>query len=90
MPNLPLRAKFGLCVAAIAACVIGALGWLGLRVVEGQVAATFGGALSGVLSLTLAPATNVAPERQREAEARLREVMEEMEYVGVLAIELVD
>jgi 5-(carboxyamino)imidazole ribonucleotide synthase len=44
----------------------------------------------GILRLTLAPAPNVAPERQREAEAMLLEVMEELEYVGVLAIELFD
>jgi len=44
----------------------------------------------GILRLTLAPAPDVAPERQREAEAMLLEVMEELEYVGVLAIELFD
>jgi 5-(carboxyamino)imidazole ribonucleotide synthase len=44
----------------------------------------------GILRLTLAPAPDIAPERQREAEAMLLEVMEELEYVGVLAIELFD
>jgi 5-(carboxyamino)imidazole ribonucleotide synthase len=42
----------------------------------------------GILRLTLAPAPNVAPERQREAEAMILEVMEELEYIGCLAIEL--
>ena len=44
----------------------------------------------GILRLTVAPAPNITPERQREAEAMLLEVMEELEYVGVLAIELFD
>ena len=43
---------------------------------------------AGILRLTVAPAPNVAPEMQREAEAMLLEVMEELEYIGVLAIEL--
>ncbi len=42
----------------------------------------------GILRLTLAPAPNVTPERQREAEAMILEVMEELEYIGTLAIEL--
>ena len=42
----------------------------------------------GILRLTLAPAPNVAPTQQREAEAMLLEVLEELEYIGVLAIEL--
>ena len=44
----------------------------------------------GILRLTLAPAPDIAPEQQREAEAMLLEVMEELEYIGVLAIELFD
>jgi 5-(carboxyamino)imidazole ribonucleotide synthase len=43
-----------------------------------------------ILRLTLAPAPDIPPQRQREAEAILLEVMEELEYIGVLAIELFD
>jgi 5-(carboxyamino)imidazole ribonucleotide synthase len=42
----------------------------------------------GILRLTLGPAPSVALEMQREAEAMLLEVMEELEYIGVLCIEL--
>jgi two-component system NtrC family sensor kinase len=51
--KLPLRVRFGLGVAAIVAGVIGALGWLSLRVFERQVEATLWLALSGVLLVTL-------------------------------------
>jgi two-component system NtrC family sensor kinase len=51
--KLPLRVRFGLVVAAIVAGVIGALGWLSLRVFEGQVEATLWFAVSGVLLVTL-------------------------------------
>jgi signal transduction histidine kinase len=51
--KLPLRVRFGLAVAAIVAGVIGALGWLSLRVFERQVEATLWFAVSGVLLVTL-------------------------------------
>ena len=51
--TLPLRVRFGLFVAAIVAGVIGALGWLSLRMFERQVGATFWFALSGILIVTL-------------------------------------
>jgi signal transduction histidine kinase len=51
--KLPLRVRFGLVVAAIVAGVIGALGWLSLRVFERQVEATIWFAVSGVLLVTL-------------------------------------
>jgi len=51
--KLPLRVRFGLFVAAIVAGVIGALGWLSLRMFERQVGATFWFALSGILIVTL-------------------------------------
>jgi two-component system, NtrC family, sensor kinase len=51
--KLPLRVRFGLVVAAIVAGVIGALGWLSLRVFERQVEATLWFAVSGVLLVTL-------------------------------------
>jgi 5-(carboxyamino)imidazole ribonucleotide synthase len=44
----------------------------------------------GILRLTLAPAPDISPQRQREAEAMLLELMEELEYIGVLTIELFD
>jgi signal transduction histidine kinase len=50
---VPLRVRFGLFVAAIVAAVIGALGWLTLRVFERQLEATFWFALSGILIVTL-------------------------------------
>ena len=53
MSTLPLRARFSVVVAAIVAGVIGALGWLSLRVFERQVEATLWLALSGVLVVTL-------------------------------------
>ena len=51
--KLPLRVRFSLIVAAIAAVVISALWWLSLRMGERQVAATFWFALSGILLVTL-------------------------------------
>jgi signal transduction histidine kinase len=51
--KLPLRIRFSLFVAAIVAAVIGALGWLSLRMFERQVEATFWFALSGILVVTL-------------------------------------
>jgi signal transduction histidine kinase len=51
--KLPLRIRFSLFVAAIVAAVIGALGWLSLRMFERQVEATFWFALSGILLVTL-------------------------------------
>jgi len=51
--KLPLRVRFGLAVAAIVAGVIGALGWLSLRVFERQVEATLWFSVSGVLLVTL-------------------------------------
>jgi two-component system, NtrC family, sensor kinase len=51
--TLPLRVRFGLVVAAIVAGVIGALGWLSLRMFERQGQAMFWFALSGILIVTL-------------------------------------
>ena len=51
--NLPLRVRFGLFVVAIVTVVIGALGWLALRVFERQPGATLWFSLSGVLVVTL-------------------------------------
>jgi 5-(carboxyamino)imidazole ribonucleotide synthase len=42
----------------------------------------------GILRLTLAPAPDCSPKLQTEAETVARRVMEQLEYVGVLAIEL--
>jgi len=42
----------------------------------------------GILRLSLAPAPCVEPKIQRAAEEAARSVLEEMQYVGVLAIEL--
>jgi 5-(carboxyamino)imidazole ribonucleotide synthase len=42
----------------------------------------------GILRLTRAPAPDVTPELQARAQAYAREVMDELGYVGVLAIEL--
>lgn len=42
----------------------------------------------GILRLTRAPAPEVAPELQSEAEAHAAAIMSELDYVGVLAIEL--
>jgi len=42
----------------------------------------------GILRLTRAPATDVTPELQARAQAYAHEVMDELGYVGVLAIEL--
>jgi two-component system NtrC family sensor kinase len=53
VPKLPLRVRFGLFVAAIVAGVVGAFGWLSLRMFERQVEATFWFALSGILIVTL-------------------------------------
>lgn len=44
----------------------------------------------GILRLSLAPAAGISTQRQREAEAMMLEVMEELEYIGLLAIELFD
>ena len=51
--TLPLRVRFSLVVAAIAALVIGAVWWLTLRVGVGQGEATLWFALSAVLLVTL-------------------------------------
>jgi 5-(carboxyamino)imidazole ribonucleotide synthase len=42
----------------------------------------------GILRLSIAPAPNVAPATQKAAEDAARKVLEELKYVGVLAIEL--
>ena len=42
----------------------------------------------GILRLTLAPAPDLAPALQAAAEAHARALMEDLRYVGVLAIEL--
>jgi 5-(carboxyamino)imidazole ribonucleotide synthase len=42
----------------------------------------------GILRLSLAPASSVEPAIQRAAEEAARRVLEELKYVGVLAIEL--
>lgn len=43
---------------------------------------------AGMLRLSLAPAANVGAELQQQAELAVRRVMEELGYVGVLAMEL--
>lgn len=42
----------------------------------------------GILGLTLAPAANVSPELQAQAERYARSILERLDYVGVLALEL--
>ena len=42
----------------------------------------------GILRLSLAPAPNLTPALQTQAEAYARRVLEALDYVGVLAIEL--
>ncbi|MCC2667913.1 MAG: phosphoribosylaminoimidazole carboxylase, ATPase subunit [Armatimonadetes bacterium] len=42
----------------------------------------------GILGLTLAPAPNLTPELQAQAETYARAILEKLEYVGVLALEL--
>ena len=42
----------------------------------------------GILRLTRAPAPGVAPELEERAEAHVHAVMDELAYVGVIAIEL--
>jgi 5-(carboxyamino)imidazole ribonucleotide synthase len=42
----------------------------------------------GILRLSLAPAPNLSPSLQREAENAARSVLEKLDYVGVLAMEL--
>ena len=44
----------------------------------------------GILRLSLAPAAGIEPATQRTAEEAARSVLEELKYVGVLAIELFD
>lgn len=44
----------------------------------------------GILRLTLAPADDVAPAMQREAEAALGRLMAALDYVGVMAMECFD
>jgi signal transduction histidine kinase len=51
--KLPLRVRFSLAVAAIAASVLGALYWLCLQMLAGEAEATFWFSLSGVLLVTL-------------------------------------
>jgi 5-(carboxyamino)imidazole ribonucleotide synthase len=41
----------------------------------------------GILRFSLAPAPNVSPQQQSQAEDNVRRIMEHLEYVGVLAIE---
>jgi len=43
---------------------------------------------NGILRLTLAPAPDVSPERQRSAEEHLSALLTHLDYVGVLALEL--
>jgi 5-(carboxyamino)imidazole ribonucleotide synthase len=42
----------------------------------------------GILRLTLAPAPDISPDRQRSAEQYLGSLLERLDYVGVLALEL--
>jgi two-component system, NtrC family, sensor kinase len=51
--KLPLRVRFSLIVAAIAAIVISALWWLSFRMVESQMAATIWFAVGAILLVTL-------------------------------------
>ena len=44
----------------------------------------------GILRLSLAPAPGVAPATQRAAEQAARSILEELKYIGVLAIEFFD
>ena len=53
LSKFPLRVRFGLVVAAIAAGVIGALWWVSLRVGDRQDATTLWFVLSGILVVTL-------------------------------------
>jgi signal transduction histidine kinase len=73
--TLPLRVRFSLFVAAIVAGVIGALGWLSLRIFERQVAATFWFASSGVLIVTLL-VDQVARRLMYRRLANMRETMQ--------------
>lgn len=45
---------------------------------------------NGILRRTISPAPNVAAAMQREAETYARRLLEELDYVGVLALELFD
>jgi 5-(carboxyamino)imidazole ribonucleotide synthase len=44
----------------------------------------------GILRFSVAPAQNVPPETQSQAERYAKRIMEELDYVGVLAIEFFD
>jgi two-component system NtrC family sensor kinase len=72
---VPLRVRFGLCVAAIVAAVISVLGWLTFGIFERQVAATFWFALSGVLLVTLL-LDQVAQRLMFRRLGRIRETMQ--------------
>ena len=41
----------------------------------------------GILHRTIAPAPNLSPELQRTAEGHVRRLMEELDYVGTMAVE---
>ena len=75
MSIVPLRVRFGLCVAAIVAAVISVLEWLTFRIFERQVAATFWFALSGVLLVTLL-LDQVAQRLMFRRLGRIRETMQ--------------
>jgi two-component system, NtrC family, sensor kinase len=72
---VPLRVRFGLCVAAIVAAVISVLGWLTFRIFERQVAPAFWFALSGVLLVTLL-LDQVAQRLMFRRLGRIRETMQ--------------
>ncbi len=43
---------------------------------------------NGILRLTIAPAQNISPKLQQQAESYMRSLLDEMDHVGVLTIEL--
>ena len=43
---------------------------------------------NGILRLTIAPAQNISPKLQKQAESYMRSLLDEMNHVGVLTIEL--
>jgi len=43
---------------------------------------------NGILRLTIAPAQNISPKLQQQAESYMRSLLDEMNHVGVLTIEL--
>ncbi len=64
---------------------------LGVRSSQGEVRCytlTENHHAAGILRLSIAPAPRVSPELQSHAESLVRKVMSELDYVGVMALEL--